>query len=179
MSPKQPNDREPSLNMPLDEATMEKLRTLGKELVTSENARTRFLESPEKYFIRAGLPAIELGETELKAVELLSDPDFQASLIAKDYNGIRNSLYRRFGEELGQLPVFGVFDLDFDVEVEVEVVFIAVAVAALIFAAKETLPVATPEQLMERRRILSRALERLAVTAPVEARDDVLLRRRS
>lgn len=151
------------LELPLDPDVVSKLRDLGKDLVTNADLRNGFLAAPEKHFEEMGLGGIQLGELDRKVLDMLSQPEFQAALSARDTPAIRKSFEKVFANHASRMDIFGIWDFDFDVEVEVEVVFVAVAVAVFDLAAHKPSRV-TPEELMKRRRILSAALQRLEVT---------------
>jgi hypothetical protein len=151
------------LELPLDPEVINRLRDLGKELVTNADMRDGFLAAPESHLEEMGLRGIQLGELDRKVLEMLSEPDFQAALSARDTPAIRKSFEKVFAMHASKANLMGIWDFDFDVEVEVEVVFVAVAIAVFDLAAAKATMV-TPEELMKRRRILSAALQRLEVT---------------
>jgi hypothetical protein len=146
---------EPSLQLPLDSKTVEKLQKFGKDLIRNKDKREAFLKKRKATLAEYGLESVDLSKLDGKVVEMLADPAFNEAVKHKDIEGIRAHVQRTLGDRLTRGDLMGTFDFDFDVEVEVEVVVVAIAVFD--FAARVT-RIPDPAELQRRRAIVAEAL---------------------
>lgn len=146
----------PKLKVPLDQTTVEGLRKLGKDIVTSKTKREAFLGDPRATMESYGVQNIDLNKLDKNVVAMLADPRLQQAVETKNVEAVRAFVQESLDGKVQMKPNFGTFDFDFDVEVEVEVIVVAIAVFD--FAATQT-KIPDLVELQKRRAIVAQAFE--------------------